>query len=111
MFQSIYGVALYTRISLLTGIVVGLRPQCPAIRGDAADYLRDGTVRSHGPLRLRQGLIIAQVAMTVVLLCGAGLLVRSLLALTGDATGVRADEVLSMRVELAGLALQCDTTG
>jgi len=94
-------VLLYTLgISVLTGVVVGLAPAVPAVRGEAADYLRNGSRSVTRSSRLRQGLIIAQVAMTVVLLCGAGLLVRSLLALTRDETGVRADDVLSMRVEL-----------
>src|SRR5262249_15450102 len=43
---------------------------------------------------------VVQVAMTVVLLCGASLLVRSLLALTRDPTGVAANNVLTLRVEL-----------
>ncbi|HYR89547.1 MAG TPA: ABC transporter permease [Terriglobia bacterium] len=94
-------VLLYTLgISVFTGVVVGLVPALPAIRSEAADDLRNGSRSVTRSSRLRQGLIVAQVAMTVVLLCGAGLLVRSLLALTRDETGVRADDVLSMRVEL-----------
>jgi putative ABC transport system permease protein len=94
-------VLLYTlAISLLTGVVVGLVPALPAIRVEFADYLRSGTRSVTSSLSLRKGLIVAQVAMTVVLLCGAGLLVRSLLALIHDETGVRAENVLTMRVEL-----------
>src|SRR5262252_2613956 len=94
-------VLLYTlAISVLTGIVVGLAPALPAIRVDFAYYLRNGTRSVTLSLSLRKGLIVVQVAMTVVLLCGAGLLVRSLLALIHDATGVRAENVLTMRVEL-----------
>jgi putative ABC transport system permease protein len=94
-------VLLYTlAISLLTGVVVGLVPALPAIRVQFADDLRSGTRSVTSSLSLRKGLIVVQVAMTVVLLCGAGLLVRSLLALIHDATGVRAENVLTMRVEL-----------
>jgi len=94
-------VLLYTlAISLLTGAVVGLVPALPAIRVEFADYLRSGTRSVTSSLSLRKGLIVAQVAMTVVLLCGAGLLVRSLLALIHDETGVHAENVLTMRVEL-----------
>src|SRR5262245_44725412 len=94
-------VLLYTlAISVLAGVGVGLAPALPAIRVDFADYLRSGTRSVSLSMPLRKGLIVAQLAMTVVLLCGAGLLVRSLLALIHDATGVRAENVLTMRVEL-----------
>src|SRR5262245_61156503 len=94
-------VLLYTlAISVLTGVVVGLAPALPAIRVDFAYYLRSGTRSVTLSMPLRKGLIVAQVAMTVVLLCGAGLLVRSLFALIHDAIGVRAENVLTMRVEL-----------
>ena len=94
-------VLLYTlAISVLTGVVVGLAPALPAIRVDFAYYLRSGTRSVTLSMPFRKGLIVAQVAMTVVLLCGAGLLVRSLFALIHDAIGVRAENVLTMRVEL-----------
>jgi len=94
-------VLLYTlAISVLTGVVVGLAPALPAIRVDFADYLRSGTRSVTLSMPLRKGLIVAQVAMTVVLLCGAGLLMRSLFALIHDAIGVQAENVLTMRVEL-----------
>jgi len=92
---------LYTLgLTLVTGIVLGLVPALPAVRGQLTDYLRDGTRSVTPSTRLRQGLIVLQMAMTVVLLCGAGLLLRSLLALTSDPTGVTASNVLTMRVEL-----------
>ncbi len=77
-----------------------MAPALSAVRGDAADYLLEGGRSVTRSMTLRKGLIVAQVAMTVVLLCGAGLLVRSLLALIHDETGVRAENVLSLRVEL-----------
>jgi putative ABC transport system permease protein len=54
---------------------------------------------SHSP-RLRQALVVGQVALTVVLLCGAGLLVRTLLALDGTALGFDRGDVLTMQVAL-----------
>jgi putative ABC transport system permease protein len=87
-------------LSLITGILVGLVPAIPSLRLDIADYLRSGGRSVTGSTRLRHTLIVFQVALTVVLLCGAGLLVRTLLALTRDPTGVRPKSVLSMRVEL-----------
>src|SRR5262249_49095856 len=80
---------LYTLLlSLGTGILVGLVPAIPSVRLAVAEQLRNGGRSVTTSLRLRQGLIVAQVAMTIVLLCGAGLLVRSLLRLSGDPIGV-----------------------
>jgi putative ABC transport system permease protein len=94
-------VLLYTAVvSVLTGIVVGVIPALSAIRSEAADHLREGNRSVTRSLALRKGLIVAQVAMTVVLLCGAALLVRSLFVLIHDETGLRAQNVLSFRVEL-----------
>jgi putative ABC transport system permease protein len=92
---------LYTfALSVATGILVGLAPAMPARRLSITDYLRTGGRSVTASMRLRQGLIAAQVAMAVVLLCGAGLLVRSLVELARDKTGVVATDVLSLRVEL-----------
>jgi predicted permease len=89
-------------LSVLTGAVVGLIPAGPSIRLAIADYLRDGGRSVTRSVRLRQVLLIMQVAMTMVLLSGAGLLVRSLLKLSGDPIGVEPKNVLTMRVELPG---------
>lgn len=94
---------LYTlALSLLTGVLVGLVPAWPSIRLAIADHLRNGSRSVTASVRLRKALLIVQVAMTVVLLCGAGLLVRSLLKLTADPIGVNPKDVLTMRVELPG---------
>src|SRR5262245_39039740 len=92
---------LYTfGLALTTGSVLGLVPAMPAISGQLTEYIRDGSRSVTSSPHLRRGLIVVQVAMTVVLLCGAGLLVRSLLELTVDPTGVSARDVLTLRVEL-----------
>jgi putative ABC transport system permease protein len=94
---------LYTAaLSLITGVVVGLLPALSSARVAIADCLRNGGRSVTASLWVRQTLIVAQVAMTVVLLSGAGLLVRSLLRLTGDPIGVKPENVLTMRVELPG---------
>jgi putative ABC transport system permease protein len=92
---------LYTiGLSLATGLLIGLASTTPAIRVRVAEYLRNGGRSVTAPFRLRQALIVLQVAMTVVLLCGAGLLVRTLFVLTQDAIGVDPTNILTLRVEL-----------
>jgi len=94
---------LYTfGISMVIGVVLGLAPAMPLVRGQLSDYLRDGSRSVTSSTRVRRWLIVAQVAMTVVLLCGAGLLVRTFLALTHDPTGVKAAHILTLRVDLPG---------
>ena len=64
-------------VSVLTGIVFGLVPALESVRSDVMPALRDessGARRS----RLRSGLVIAQIALSTLLLAGAGLFVRGL---------------------------------
>src|SRR5262245_30348671 len=94
-------VLMYTfGISLLTGLAFGLTPAITATRCTLAVYL-DGVGRSiTQSASIRQGLVIAQVMMTVILLCGAGLLVRSFAALNSLSTGVDANQVLTMQITM-----------
>jgi putative ABC transport system permease protein len=59
-----------------------------------------GSKVGHAP-RVRQGLVVVQVAMTVVLLCGAGVLVRTLIALDRAHMGFDPHDVLTMRVAVS----------
>ena len=64
--------------TVLTGLFVGLAPALRASRASLAPALTSGTLR--GRLRvfsLRDGLVVAQVALSLVLLAGAGVLIRS----------------------------------
>jgi len=94
-------VLMYTfGISLLTGLAFGLAPAITATRGTLAGYLH-GVGRSiTQSARIRQGLVVAQVMMTVILLCGAGLLVRSFAALNAFSTGTDANQVLTMQITM-----------
>jgi putative ABC transport system permease protein len=66
-----------------------------------ADALRTrGSKAGHAP-RVRQALVVVQVAMTVVLLCGAGVLVRTLIALDRAHMGFDAHDVLTMSVAVS----------
>jgi predicted permease len=67
-------------VTLGTAVVLGLATAVRAAKPDVRDVLSDGTrtmAGTKGSERLRQGLVVAQVAVTIVLLAGAGLLARS----------------------------------
>jgi putative ABC transport system permease protein len=88
-------------LSLATGAIAGLAPTILFARRSMADALRTrGSNAGHAP-RVRQALVVVQVAMTVVLLCGAGVLVRTLIALDRAPLGFDAHDVLTMRVAIS----------
>jgi len=88
-------------LSLATGAVAGLASTILFARRSMADALRTrGSKSAHAP-RVRQALVVVQVAMTVVLLCGAGVLVRTLIALDRAPKGFDARDVLTMRVAIS----------
>jgi putative ABC transport system permease protein len=88
-------------LSLLTGLLFGLAPAMRATRPDVQTLLKDqaaGGSGGVGGVRLRKGLIIAQVALTAVLLAGAGLFTRSLINLEKLDLGLRTDHVLQFSI-------------
>jgi predicted permease len=88
-------------LSLATGAITGLASTILFARRSMADALRTrGSQVGHAP-RLRQALVVVQVAMTVVLLCGAGVLVRTLIALDRAQLGFDAADVLTMTVGIS----------
>jgi putative ABC transport system permease protein len=89
-------------LSVLTGLVAGLAPSVIVARRSVIESLHAGTSRvTHAP-RIRQLLVVGQVAMTVVLLCGAALLVRTVTALTSVNQGFEQQGLLTMQVALPG---------
>jgi putative ABC transport system permease protein len=88
-------------VSLLTGVIFGLFPALQTSRPDLNSSLNEGA-RSGGFQggRARQALMIAEVAMTITLLVGAGLLVRSFINLLGVNPGFRAENVLTASLSL-----------
>ena len=89
-------------LSVLTGLVAGLAPSVIVARRPIVESLHAGTSRvTHSP-RIRQLLVVGQVAMTVVLLCGAALLVRTVNALTSVHHGFEQQGLLTMQVSLPG---------
>ena len=88
-------------LSLLTGLAAGLVPSFIIARRSVLSSLSANNSRvTHSP-RVRQALVIGQVAMTVVLLCGAGLLVRTVVALNNVSHGFEPRGLVTMRVALS----------
>jgi predicted permease len=89
-------------LALVSSVLCGLAPALRASRRDLQTGLRDGGRGSTGGLRdrLRGGLIVAEVALSLVLLVGAGLLIRSAIALQRTNTGFEPHGVLSARLTL-----------
>ena len=88
-------------ISVLTGILFGLMPAWNATRLDVNTTLKE-TGRSGGARspRLRNLLVIAETALSLVLLIGAGLMLRSFARLLAVDPGFNAEHVLTVRVPL-----------
>jgi putative ABC transport system permease protein len=91
-------------VSVVTGVLFGLAPAFRTVNVNLIDALKEGmrgegqsTLRS----RTRSALVILESAIAVVLLIGAGLLIRSLVALQNVNPGFDAENVLTARVELS----------
>ena len=97
-------------VSLLTGIVFGLAPALQAVRSNLQSSLKEGGRGSAGGsrARLRNTLVIAEVALALVLLVGASLFVRTFLNLQSATVGFDTAPLMSMRFYLPGAAYEPD---
>jgi putative ABC transport system permease protein len=129
LFLALWGVALMTKLlphdfprageidldwrvlaftlfaSILTGILFGLAPALQISKTDVQESLKEsgrGSSGSRRHNRLRNLLIVGEVALSVVLLVGAGLLFRSFLQLQSVNTGFTPQQVLTVRLSPAG---------
>ncbi len=93
--------AVAVLVSLLTAVVFGLVPALRAARPDTASALRDeGPSVAGGRTRLRSGLVMAQVALSVVLLVAAGLFMRALQRVQQADLGFEPEGVFVAQMEL-----------
>ncbi|HEY0781050.1 MAG TPA: ADOP family duplicated permease, partial [Thermoanaerobaculia bacterium] len=94
--------AVTAGLALLTGLAAGLAPALQTTRPDLAESLREGT-RSGGAAlgrRTRSLLVAAEMAVAVLLLVGAGLLIRSFVRLSSVDPGFRAENALTFHLSM-----------
>jgi len=88
-------------VSCMTGILFGLAPALTALRGDMNQPLKDAGRGSSGRGgRLRHVLVASEVALALVVLCGAGLMIESMSRLLSVNPGFNPKNVLTMQLSL-----------
>lgn len=90
-------------LSLLTGVIFGLLPAWAASRGGVNEALKEGgrsATAGGARQRLRSTFVVVQLAVALILLVGAGLLIKTFWQLRSIETGFNPDRLLTMRVEL-----------
>ena len=102
-------VLLFTvAVAVLTGLIFGLLPAVQSARPNLNETLRDAGARGSSAGRVRQrlrsSLVIGEIALSVVLLVGAALLIRSFLGMQSVKPGFDPANLLTLRVTLTGPA-------
>lgn len=96
-------VLLFTvAVSVLTGVIFGLIPAFQASRTDLNEALKETGSRAGGGMRsgARSSLVVAEIAISLMLLVGAGLMIKSFLRLQRVDPGFKPDNVLTMDINL-----------
>ncbi|HLW75381.1 MAG TPA: ADOP family duplicated permease, partial [Bryobacteraceae bacterium] len=90
-------------ISIVSSLLFGLAPAIQSSRVDLNEALKQGAAKSvvgGGTGQLRNALVVAEIALSVILLIGAGLLIRSFEALTNVDVGYRTERILTASVDV-----------
>src|SRR5262249_41944232 len=98
-------------VSLLTGILFGLAPALQTSRPDLNETLKESGRSATGSAchrRLRSLLVVSEIALSLVLLVGAGLLMRSFLKLQAVNPGFNPQNMLTTQISLEGPNYQTD---
>jgi putative ABC transport system permease protein len=92
-------------ISILTGVIAGLLPALLASQTDLNEGLKEGLVAKfstrRGWWRASPTLVVVELALSLVLLIGAGLMIKSFVRLMGVEKGFRTENVLTMKIRLS----------
>ncbi len=93
-------------VCVLTGVLFGLAPALQVTRTNVHDVLKEGGRGNAGGVRARWlsgTMVVLELALTLVLLVGAGLMIRSFLKLYTLDLGIRTEHLMTMRMELPSL--------
>jgi len=109
------GVLLFALvISLVASLVFGLAPALQVLRVDLNSALKQTVRRAGGGTladRLRQGLVVAEIALSVILVAGAGLLIKSLLALQSVQLGITSERIVMAEASVPSTDLETAKRG
>jgi putative ABC transport system permease protein len=107
------GVMAFTLVvSVVTGLLFGLAPALQTSRTNLQDTLKDGTRSGAADLsgrNVRRGLVVAEVALSLTLLVGAGLLIQSVMRLEAVSPGFDARNILVFNIALPKVKYPTDT--
>ncbi len=102
----VYALGFAGAISVLTGLLFGFVPAAQGSRVDPIEGLRSarGSADGSRPRRVRGAFVVAEVALALMLLTGAGLLIHSFVRLQRVELGFEAEGIFANRLELSGKA-------
>jgi predicted permease len=101
-------------ISLIASLVFGLAPALQVLRVDLNSALKQSVRRAGGGTladRLRQGLVVAEIALSVIMVASAGLLVRSLIALQDVQLGITLERIVMAETSVPAIDLDSSKRG